>query len=94
MLDGIDFLGIRLDAPLENKETQQLACADAENALLRIQLYACRAQAVEHLLQVDRMVKSLAAFYDDVVDVSFHVSPQLLAKDLVHQPGEGCSCVP
>ena len=94
LLDGLDFVGVCLDPPVGDQETQQLAGWDPEHGLVGVELEVDPTEVVEGLVQVLEEGVLLPGLDHDVVDVRFNIAAQLRPKACLHHPLEGGSGVP
>jgi len=73
-----------LNASLGYYETQEHASRDSEHALLRVELYPFGPKAIECYPEIGYQVVRLPGFHDNVVDICFYGSPDMILKYVEH----------
>src|SRR4051794_20639395 len=89
VFDSLDFVQVSLDPPMRHQETEQLAGWNSKNTFFRVQALVQPSKVVEGFLQIFNEGGRVMVLDHNVVDVSFHVAPDLGAKTEAHGPLEG-----
>jgi hypothetical protein len=85
-VEGCDFLGVGLDALLENTISQQHAVWHPEDAFFRVQFYPVGSRAIERGAQVVNQVVHLPVFHDYVIYVCLNGLPDVVSENVLHAP--------
>ena len=73
-----------LNASLGDYETQEHASRDSEHALLRVELYPFGPKAIECYTEIGYQVVRLPEFHDNVVNICFYGTPDVILKHVEH----------
>jgi hypothetical protein len=86
LVEGCDFFGVGLDAPLGNDVSQQHATRHPEDAFFGVQFHPVSLQAIERSAQVVNQVVCLPGLHDYVIYVRLNGSPDVVSENVLHAP--------
>ena len=82
--DGLDFLRVGFNASLGDDEAQEHASRHSKHALLGVELYPLGPKAIECDPEIGYQVVHLLGFHDNVIDICFYGSPDMILKHVEH----------
>ena len=84
LLDGMNLLRIQMNSFGCNNKIKKFTTGYPQEGLGWTHLQLVSPHDVEHSLQVCEVIAFVAAFHDDVIDVSFYGLIYMLVKDRIH----------
>ena len=90
---GLNLCRVSFYSLMVDHKADELAQADAECALDRIQLYFVLSKNSKGLIQVFNVLLGFEAFHKYIVDVYFHGVSDLFFEHFVYKPLVGRTCI-